>query len=445
MCSINGSYVLMNGKFDKFFMNEILLNSSERGIDSSGISVLSKSALGNVQTIKQIGKYDSRMLSLVLSRDVKILINNHRAEPTTEFIKNKTPDDIQPFNSENIHIVHNGVVCNDKEYSFETKTDIDSAIIPFLLEEGYHNVWNLKGSFALAFFNKNERERLYLYRDYKPIWVCYDMKNKAYYFSSLEKYFPCSRFDNNYKIFEVPPYTFCCIDEQGFRVLEEKKQEKNNRAIVICSGGLDSVTAATHAKIIDNMSIELLYLRYGCLAENKEIESVKKVSKYLECDYKIIDVEWLKRIGGSSLTMDNDKFIVGGEAGSEYPHEWVPARNTVFISLAAAYSEVSNVSNIYMGLNLEEGGAYPDNTVQFYELFNKVLLYGTLNRPIIKNPLHNKMKWQIVKYALEINAPIHLSWSCYRGGEKPCGVCGPCYMRKKAFEMNKLKDMIDYE
>jgi 7-cyano-7-deazaguanine synthase len=115
------------------------------------------------------------------------------------------------------------------------------------------------------------------------------------------------------------------------------------------------------------------------------------------------------------------------------------------VSLIAAYCDRYSIGTIYTGANLEEAGAYGDNEEEFYIHFNKVLQIGSTSRPVIVNPLDKLMKHEIVKLAMDIDAPVHLSWSCYKGGEHHCGDCGPCYLRKKAFKMNGFHDVIKYE
>jgi len=139
--------------------------------------------------------------------------------------------------------------------------------------------------------------------------------------------------------------------------------------------------------------------------------------------------------------------IADGIAGAEYAHEWVPARNLVMLSTAVAYAEAHNYGYIYLGTNLEEASVYPDNEEQFILDFNN-LLYGAVQNGVkieIKTPLGGLMKHEIVLFGLECNAPFHLTWSCYKGGEKHCGKCGPCFMRRTAFERNGLVDPVEYE
>ena len=219
----------------------------------------------------------------------------------------------------------------------------------------------------------------------------------------------------------------------------------SNQCVVICSGGLDSTTAAAHARVVDGRQPVLLHFRYGCRAEPREVEAVRNIAAALGGECIFSDLRWLKEVGGSRLTdPDPDSPIAGPVEGAELPHEWVPARNLVMIAHAAAYCDARGINEIYMGLNLEESAVYPDNTVEFYERLNGVLPLATLVRPEIRMPLARMMKWQIVRHAREIGAPIHLTWSCYRGGLMHCGRCGPCYMRSTAHEMLGLIDPVEF-
>lgn len=213
--------------------------------------------------------------------------------------------------------------------------------------------------------------------------------------------------------------------------------------LVICSGGLDSTTAAAHASSIDGRHPILLHFRYGCRAEPREMEAVKRVASTLGGEFVLEELSWLRDLGASRLT-DPGSQISGAIEGAEYPYEWVPARNLVMVAHAAAFCDAHAIGEIYMGLNLEEGAVYPDNTVEFYERLNAVLQLATLVRPVIRMPLARMMKWQIVRYARQIGAPIHLSWSCYHAGPLHCGRCGPCYMRRTAHAMVGLPDVIEY-
>lgn len=218
---------------------------------------------------------------------------------------------------------------------------------------------------------------------------------------------------------------------------------ENNKCLVICSGGLDSTTAAAHAKFVDKRELYLLYFTYGCHAEQSELKSIKEIAEAINTELIVQNISWLKDIGGSTL-IDTKADIKNGIEGAEYPYEWVPARNLMFIAHAAAYCDAKEIRYIYMGLNLEESAVYPDNTIEFYEKMEAILNVATLIRPKIIMPLARMMKWEIVEYAYKIGAPIHLSWSCYKSNNYHCGECGPCYMRKTAHKMLNIEDKIKY-
>jgi 7-cyano-7-deazaguanine synthase len=133
-------------------------------------------------------------------------------------------------------------------------------------------------------------------------------------------------------------------------------------------------------------------------------------------------------------------------AGAEYAHEWVPGRNIVFVSLAIAWAEAHGYHAVALGNNLEEGGGYPDNTELFTDHLNQASAlavqahYGMR----VLAPVSNLMKREIVGLGLKLDAPLTLTWSCYRGGEIACGHCGPCAMRRWAFERNGVPDPLTY-
>jgi 7-cyano-7-deazaguanine synthase len=137
-----------------------------------------------------------------------------------------------------------------------------------------------------------------------------------------------------------------------------------------------------------------------------------------------------------------DSFCRDGEAGAEYAHDWVSARNLVMLSLMTAWAETNKFGYIALGNNLEEAGAYPDNEEEFGNRFNAILPFATQNGVKIEllQPLSTYMKHEIVKLGLELGVPYHLTWSCYGDGRKPCNECGPCYMRRVAFERNGTVD-----
>ena len=123
---------------------------------------------------------------------------------------------------------------------------------------------------------------------------------------------------------------------------------------------------------------------------------------------------------------------------------WVPARNTVFCSIALAYAEVIKAKIIIVGWDYEEAVTFPDNSKEYLEAFNKTIEYGSFDDISIKAPLIDMNKTEIVRKGQEINAPMNLSYSCYTGNDSHCGVCESCKRRKRAFLQANIEDSTEY-
>jgi len=361
-------------------------------------------------------------------------IGNHRATPTTEV---SHPIEKQPV-GENPLIVFNGIISNDADLQIN-EGEADTSVLPRVLDfsslEKFRNsIQNkLVGSYAIAVLFANGE--IWLAANYKPIWIARD-KNE-FYFSSLASHFPPQM-----KPYRVRPYSVQSLTNPLIHFPIERTQSK--KALVVCSAGLDSVTVASYICFTNGPeNTTLLHFDYGCRATGREIEQIKKISQWLQCGLEIIK---MPSFGGSSL-LDSTADIAEGKTGAEYAHEWVPARNLLMLSHAVAFAEAKGYGHIYLGTNLEEAGAYPDNEEQFIIDFND-LLYGAVQNGIkinVEAPLGGLMKHEIIPFGMKYHTPYHLTWSCYRNGEKHCGKCGPCFMRKTAFERNGLKDPVEYE
>ncbi len=425
---------------------DLLHHSEERGRDGMGYVYWDHwDHFGVPHSMKWVGgpPQDYQEVSAVLARAF-IWIANHRAEPTTEFVLEKKEADQQPYVHRGWWAVHNGTIANDKEYLKDAgvtpPTDVDSYAIPVAAYRGgMQEVQGLVGSQATLLVNPHGE--LYAYRNYKPLNILWLKDARAFLFSSLDikRMFP--------EGLEVlfPPYSVGrnWDPQNGTCDVATEHPRNRQRGLVVCSGGLDSTTVAKVATL-ECTTVRLLHFQYGCRAEEKEVQAVHRIAEYLGVGVDVVPMGWLKRLGGSSLTDTQWGEVRQGVSGAEFAHEWVPARNTAMIGIAASYADRFDFGRIYLGLNLEEGGAYPDNTVEFYQKFNAVLNVGTQARPEIVNPLGTLTKRDIVVLAHRIEAPIHLSWSCYLGGALHCGTCGPCVMRQVAHSMLGLKDTISY-
>ncbi|MEM0293707.1 MAG: 7-cyano-7-deazaguanine synthase QueC [Saccharolobus sp.] len=463
MCSVSGVLILNPNNFEKIEkrLASILKKAEDRGRDSFGIVVIQKD--GEIKVRKSLGKPSEKeeLLYGIIDENSRVVIANNRAEPTTEYVRQKTEDDIQPFIGERYIVTHNGIIANDteieKKYNLIRKTKIDSSILPPFLDklwdgrvESLRNMLNeIKGSFALIIGDKKNPDRIFLAQNFKPLYMAYDYSLEAVFFTSLDDYFDVKPFDP-VNVTKLEPYSIVMVNtqKQMVKVPLIKNEKSRKKILVVASGGLDSTVAATKL-IREGNDVVLLHFNYRHKAEEREREAVRKIAEYLQVPLIEIDTDLFKMIGHSTLIKGGGDIVKdrSGEEGAEFAHEWVPARNLIFLSVAIAIAESNDFDAVASGINLEESGAYPDNEMEFIRLLNKLSPYATgPNKKVeVLMPVGNLVKHEIVKLGYEIGAPLHLTWSCYEGGQKHCGKCGPCYMRKMAYKINGLKDPIAYE
>ena len=211
--------------------------------------------------------------------------------------------------------------------------------------------------------------------------------------------------------------------------------------IALLSGGLDSTVSV--AKILgEGEEIKLaLFFDYGQQAVRQEFKAAAGIAKYYGIDLKVINLDWLRDITKTALISGDIPDIERGSLDNKEittnsaKAVWVPNRNGVFINIAAAYAESMGASYIITGFNEEEASTFPDNSVEFIELISKTLTYSTLAHIKVVSPLAKLKKVEIVRLFKTLNIPADSIWSCYRGGEKPCGKCESCMRFNRAVEM----------
>ncbi len=217
------------------------------------------------------------------------------------------------------------------------------------------------------------------------------------------------------------------------------------KSIVLLSSGLDSTVAFKDAY---DMCDEVLCVTfdYGQRARGKEIEFSEAICDRFRIRHIIIDLPWYRTFhsaltGGGQLPKMLEYELDEREIAQKTAQAvWVPARNVVFLSIGAALAENYNYDMIVTGFDAEEAATFPDNTPEFVEKFNDMLKSGTLTNPAVYAPLISMDKAGIVRRGIEIGAPLEWSWSCYEGGENPCGVCESCLRRRRAFDRAGAKD-----
>ncbi|MCK5038564.1 MAG: 7-cyano-7-deazaguanine synthase QueC [Thermoplasmata archaeon] len=216
------------------------------------------------------------------------------------------------------------------------------------------------------------------------------------------------------------------------------------KAVVLLSGGLDSGTCAAMAKAQDHDILALTF-DYGS-RHSKEIEHAKNIAEHLGITEHIIMPLALGGFGGSSLI---DESMELGD-GEDIPNTYVPARNTVFLSIALALAEAKGADIIYIGANAVDYSGYPDCRPEFIKAFEEAGRLGTKRgvegNPIkILAPLIDMTKAEIIKAGMELDFPYELTWSCYAGGERACGKCDSCSLRIKGFKEAGFNDPVEYE
>lgn len=222
------------------------------------------------------------------------------------------------------------------------------------------------------------------------------------------------------------------------------------QAVVLLSGGIDSTTClamAVNEFGADN--VKALCLSYG-QKHDKELQSAMKVAKYYDVQlvveeinpFQFSDCPLLKGRGDIKHESYAEQLAtLGGEGTVD---TYVPFRNGILLSIAAAYAYSIGADYVYYGAHADDaaGRAYPDCTPEFVDSMNNAIFWGTGKKVKIVAPLLMLNKAEVVKLGLKLHAPYELTWSCYEGGEEPCRKCGTCIDRIKAFEVNGVVDPI---
>jgi 7-cyano-7-deazaguanine synthase len=180
----------------------------------------------------------------------------------------------------------------------------------------------------------------------------------------------------------------------------------------------------------------------------KELEFAKNLAKKAGAkEHKIVNIA-LNSWGGCSLTDDSMEIKTGNTETSDIPDTYVPARNMVFLSVAASYAEATKAQDIFIGISQVDYSGYVDCRQEFIDAMEKAINQGTelaveQKKPImIRAPFINKTKAEEIILGLELGLDFADTWSCYKGGEKPCGECDSCLLRANAFAEAGVEDTL---
>lgn len=224
------------------------------------------------------------------------------------------------------------------------------------------------------------------------------------------------------------------------------------KAIVLSSGGVDStVCVAMAIKKHGKKNVATTSIFYG-QKHRKELDCAKAVADYYGVPHYEFDVSSILQFSNCSLLANSTQQIEHksydqqiAENGTGKVSTYVPFRNGLMLSICASLAQSIFENDdviLYLGAHADDaaGNAYADCSEEFVNTMSKAISIGTYNQVHVEAPFAGCNKAEVVRKGLEMEAPFHLTWSCYEGGEKPCGTCATCIDRAKAFAANNAKD-----
>ena len=221
------------------------------------------------------------------------------------------------------------------------------------------------------------------------------------------------------------------------------------KKLVLLSGGLDSATClGMSVKEYGNDNVIALSVYYG-QKHKRELQAANDVVNFYKVKHISLDLEPIFKNSNCSLLAWSNEDIPEESYSEQLDKNngkpvstYVPFRNGLFASCAASIAVANGCDEIYYGAHADDaaGSAYPDCSEQFNEAMGKAIYIGTGKQVRLNAPFIGKTKSEVVRIGLNIGVPYELTWSCYNGGEKPCGKCGTCRDREMAFRKNGVKD-----
>ena len=204
------------------------------------------------------------------------------------------------------------------------------------------------------------------------------------------------------------------------------------------------VTAAT--AIEDGYIPAFLHMNYGQRTETRELKAYYDIADHYGVRERlIVDISHLSDIGGSCLTDNHIKVPKANLDNPKIPVSYVPFRNANILSAAASWAEGLNAAAIYFGAVEEDSSGYPDCRRSFFDAFERVMDSGTKPETNIKieTPLISLTKKEIIEKGISIDAPLHLTWSCYQNEDIPCRACDSCAIRERGFTLAGVSDPLN--
>ena len=207
---------------------------------------------------------------------------------------------------------------------------------------------------------------------------------------------------------------------------------------------MDSCVTAASA-ISDGYRPAFLHINYGQRTESRELKAFNEIADHYHVDQKlVVDITHLSEIGGSCLTDQNIEVPGADLENEDIPISYVPFRNANILAIATSWAEVLGATAIYVGAVEEDSSGYPDCRRSFFDAFENTIDTGTKPDTHIKiiTPLITLSKKDIVEKGIVLEAPLHLTWSCYQNEDIPCGECDSCALRSRGFDEAGVRDPI---
>ena len=218
------------------------------------------------------------------------------------------------------------------------------------------------------------------------------------------------------------------------------------KAVCVMSGGMDSTLSACMMQEA-GYEIIAIHFNYNQRTQTKELDCFNKICKRMKIDKEYtLDLDFFKQLGASALTdITIDVPTTGIEEG--VPTTYVPFRNGIFLSMAAAIAEKEGACAISIGVVEEDSSGYPDCRESYIKSMEESINLGTKDETNIKihMPLVSLKKSQIVQKSIDLSAPLELTWSCYKNEDQACGICDSCRLRLNGFQLAGVTDPIRYE
>jgi 7-cyano-7-deazaguanine synthase len=461
VCGVYGAVVATPSEEGRRSMRTTFDRSKERGRDSWGLQAV---GVGGHRRVADLGADVPAVVWPNLVDRPCVLVGNRRAEPPSEWIRAKSATDIQPFESPSGRWVlsHNGIISNDQALLAEAgitapPTPVDAYAIGAAFDRyGFREALDrLEGSFAIVAADREQPDRLFVACNYQPLFARGTPDQTLVEVASQDTYLDHASVGERLwrpSAVEIPPYSFGFVTPTGLSLdtLYPPIAPEDDSVLAVCSGGLDSTTAAFWHARRRGQPVTLMHIDYGQKAARREHLAVQQLGEALGAPVVVFPTDlWTKYATGSTLTDPDKQPHTGryGEDGAELHHDLVNARNFALTAFTTVLGDARDFHTICLGTNLTEASVYPDNNQQFMRLLQALMAYAAkpYHRITISQPVGTLMKQEIIRLGLELGVPYELTYSCYFGGDRHCGRCGSCYNRHLAFAMNNVADPTDYE